>query len=158
MRYPYTYLINHDIDWFCIVNGVYIHVASAGGQLPSLINDDDSLKNAQYQVELLPDIYSDEEIEYNEEAINNALGINGEKGRYQYVESFTAMARKGFASFDRTNIANPQDNHYHLVCKPKNMNRRPENLELLNIDISTFAVLLRQGGIDLGKLKLLPSE
>ena len=31
MKYSESYLTNHDIDWFGIVNGVYIHVASAGG-------------------------------------------------------------------------------------------------------------------------------
>lgn len=155
MRYPDTYLVNHDIDWFCVVDGVYIHVASAGGQLPSQINDDESLREAQYQVEQLPDLYSDEDIEYNENAINNVAGINGFKGRQQYLESFTAMARKGFASFDRTNIAKPSDNHYHLVCKPKNMDKKPGNLELLNIDLCTFATL---GDVDFGELKLLPSE
>lgn len=154
MRYPDIYLFNHDIDWFCKVNGVYIHVASAGGLLPSQINDDDSLKNAQYQVELLPDIYSDEEIEYNEVAISNVLG-NDAKSRAQYIELFTAMARKGFASFDRTNIADSLDNHYHLVCKPKNMDRTPANIELYTVDIYTYNALMRRGYINLGELEIL---
>ena len=154
MRYTDAYLINHDIDWFCIVNGVYIHVASAGGQLPSQINDDERLKNAQYQVEQLPDIYSDEEIEYNEAAISNVLG-NDAKSRAQYIESFTAMARKGFASFDRTNIANPLDNHYHLVCKPKNMDRKPENIELFTVSIDAYYAMWRRGYINLGELEVL---
>ena len=33
MKYPESYLRSHDIDWFCVVNGVYIHVASAGGDI-----------------------------------------------------------------------------------------------------------------------------
>lgn len=130
MMYSDTYLTNHDIDWFCIVNGVYIHVASAGGGIPSQINDDETLRDIQYQVALLEDIYTDEDIVYNDEAIGNVLGENGAKNREQYIESFKAMARKGFASFDRTNIADFSDNRYHLVCWPKGMERKPQGLNL----------------------------
>lgn len=132
MSYPDTYLMNHDIDWFCIVNGVYIHVASAGGDIPSQINDDETLRDIQHQVALLEDIYTDEDIAFNEEAIGNVLGGNGAKNREQYIESFKAMARKGFASFDRTNIADLSDNRYHLVCWPKGMERRPQGLNLFS--------------------------
>lgn len=124
MRYPRTYLHNHDIDWFCRVEGFYIHVASAGGWLPRHINDDEYLRNVQHRVAMMPDVYSDEDIVYNEQAIRNVLGQDVEQGkiyeeaRAQYIESFTAMARKGFVSFDRTNILDPDDNRYHVVCYP----------------------------------------
>ena len=105
MKYTEIYMMNHDIDWFCVVNDIYIHVASAGGMLPDLINDKDTLRDIQHQVQMLPDIYSEEEIEYNDFAIDNVVGENNFKARQLYVESFVAMARKGFASFDRTNIS-----------------------------------------------------
>lgn len=134
MRYSDPYLFSHDIDWYCNVNGIYIHVASAGGRLPTQINDDITLRRIQYQVEQLPDIFSDEEIIYNDVVIANVLGQNGEKDRWQYIESFSAMARKGFASFDRTNIANPDDNRYHLVCFPNNFERKPEGLDVYTVN------------------------
>lgn len=40
------------------------------------------------------------------------------------------MARKGFVSIDGTNIVDPEDNLYHMVCKPKDSERRPEGLNL----------------------------
>lgn len=119
MKYSDSYLFNHDIDWFCVINGVFIHVASAGGSLPNLINDDKQLRNIQHQVALLPDIYSEEEIEYNETAIAKVINTNVAESRIYYVESFAAMARKGFVSFDKTFIEDEKDNRYHLVCKPK---------------------------------------
>ena len=128
MKYSESYLTNHDIDWFGIVNGVYIHVASAGGDIPSQVNDIERLKDIHRQISLLPDIYTNEAIEYNETGIANILSQDsiGLMERSQYIESFTAMARKGFVSFDRTNIGNPNDNQYHLVCKPKDYKRKPQ--------------------------------
>ena len=48
MKYSESYLTNHDIDWFGIVNGVYIHVASAGGDIPSQVNDIERLKDIHH--------------------------------------------------------------------------------------------------------------
>lgn len=138
MKYPESYLRSHDIDWFCVANGVYIHFASAGGDIPNQINDVERLRKVQNQVASLPDIYSNEEIVYNEIAITNAIGPNGAKERDSYIESFTAMARKGFASFDRTNLGDLEDNRYHLVCQPKSFERKPHGVELYTVatDIS----------------------
>ena len=134
MKYPESYIYNHDIDWFFVANGVYYHVASAGGGLPDQINDDEYLRKIQHQVELLPDIYTDEEIVYNEEAIAGVLGENGVKGGAHYIESFTAMSRKGFVSIDRTNIGDLEDNKYHVVCWPKDNDRKPQKIELKAIN------------------------
>lgn len=149
MRYYDAYLLNHDIDWFFIANGFYVHAASAGGSLPDQINDIEKLIEVQYQVEQLPDIYSNDDIVYNNTVINNLLRINGEKGRRQYIESFTAMARKGFVSFDRTNILDPTNNQYHLVCRPRIITMSPQGLELVNLNDNYLEVLTERGLIGL---------
>ena len=124
MRYSSSYLLNHDVDWFCRVDGLYIHVASTGGMLPKQVNDDEYLRNVQHRVAMMPDVFNDEEIAYNEQAIRNVLrqdveiGKTYEEARAQYIESFTSIARKGFVSIDRTNILEPDDNRYHVVCYP----------------------------------------
>lgn len=124
MIYSRSYLNNHDIDWFCKVGGFYIHVASAGGMLPKQVNDDEYLRNVQHRVAMMPDVFKDDDIVYNEQAISNVLRQDVEIGktygeaRAQYIESFTAMARKGFVSLDRTNILELDDNCYHVVCYP----------------------------------------
>lgn len=149
MRYPDTYLMNHDIDWFCVVNGICIHVASAGGMIPNQVNDDETLRGIQHQVALLEDLYSDDEIVYNEGAIAGVLGESGAKARAQYVESFAAMARKGFASFDRTNIEYLNDNRYHLVCWPRGMGKKPQGLDLLSLNDCNMEVITEGGFIRL---------
>ena len=39
MRYNKSYQLTRDMDWFFQLNNTPIHVASAGGNLPNLIND-----------------------------------------------------------------------------------------------------------------------
>ena len=124
MRYSSSYLLSHDIDWFCRVDDIYIHVASAGGWIPRHINDDEYLRNVQHRVAMMPDAFKNEDIVYNEQGIRNVLvqdeelGKNFEEARVHYIESFTAMARKGFVSLDRTNVMDSDDNRYHVVCYP----------------------------------------
>lgn len=117
MIYDLNYMLNHDIDWFCIINGVYVHVASAGGIIPESMRDRDELRKLQHNVSIAPDIFVDEDIEYNEQFLNNHFP--DAKGREDYVRSFREMARKGFVSMDRTNWTNPDSNIYHVVCRPK---------------------------------------
>lgn len=49
-------------------------------------------------------------------------------------KGFSAMARKGFVSFDRTNIANLEDNRYHCVCKPRSLELKPQGLNLFSVN------------------------
>ena len=150
MKYTKFYLYSHDIDWFFVVNGVYIHVASAGGNIPSQINNVNRLREIQYQIEMLQDIYTNEEIIYNEQAITNIISQTGVEERSQYIESFRAMSRKGFVSFDRTNIGDPEDNKYHLVCRPKDLNRKPQGLDLYPYNRKiTFEDLVKQVSDDM---------
>ena len=138
MKYSDIYLVNHDVDWFSLVNGVYIHVASAGGVIPDFVNDDEQLRIVQHQVEMLPFIYGEDEIEFNDVAIQNVLGDNNSRARLSYIESFKVMAQKGFFSYDRTNIGEPLDNRYHLVCRPLHPDQQPQvlNLPVFDTEIS----------------------
>lgn len=98
-----------DIDWFCAINGVYVHIASAGGHIPNGINNRRVLRLIQRAVDALADINTVDEVHINEKALNR-INMN----REYYLPSFIRMARKGFYSFDRTNIGNIEDNHYHF--------------------------------------------
>lgn len=117
MIYDLNYMLNHDIDWFCMINGVYVHVASAGGIIPESMRDREVLRKLQHNVSIAPEIFADEDIEYNEQYLNNHFP--DAKEREDYVRSFRDMARKGFISMDRTNWSNPESNIYHVVCRPK---------------------------------------
>lgn len=127
MKYDQNYMLTHDIDWFCIINGVYVHVASAGGILPEEMNDRDELRQLQHNVSVAQYIFSEDEIEYNENFLD-ARFVEA-KDRAEYIKSFTDMARKGFVSLDRTNWLDPNDNTYHIVCRPSQNIQRAIHME-----------------------------
>lgn len=58
-----------DIDWFCAINGVYVHIASAGGHIPNKINNRRVLRLIQRAVDALADINTVDEVHINEEAL-----------------------------------------------------------------------------------------
>ena len=136
MKLKKNYINTRDLDWFACVNGVYIHVASAGGELPDLVNDIERLRAIQQEVSERPNVYEENEIDLNEQFIKEKLQENvrrlkeyglenvayDEDEDFQdYITTFAAMARKGFYSFDRTNVTDPTDNQYHLVAYPKQL-------------------------------------
>lgn len=111
-------MLTHDIDWFCIVNGIYVHLASAGGILPLSFRDRDILRELQHNVAVAPYLFAEEDVVDNEAFLNQRFA-NNPKGRASYVVSFRDMARKGFVSMDRTNLLETNDNHYHIVSRPR---------------------------------------
>lgn len=123
-------MLIRDIDWFCIANGIYVHLASAGGMLPLGFRDRDTLRTLQHNVAIAPYLFAEEDVVDNEEFLNQRFA-NNPKGRTSYVVSFRDMARKGFVSMDRTNLLDPYDNHYHIVSRPRLWNEhRIENIEI----------------------------
>lgn len=128
MEYNEDYIYSKDIDWFFVANGKYVHVASAGGMIPDIINDREKLRDIQRKVFLAPDIYTDEQLVTNYDFIRQKFAQSEKFSQSEeleqsielYLESFKAMARKGFISLDRTNIYDPDDNTYHVVCRPTN--------------------------------------
>ena len=119
MKYDEAYIHSKDIDWFCIIGDVFCHVASAGGMIPDVINDREKLRSLQKRVFDSNFIFDEEDIVVNEPFLNQHFG-NDEEARAVYLHSFMSMARKGFVSFDRTNVMDLNDQTYHIVCYPKN--------------------------------------
>ena len=50
--------------------------------------------------------------------------------RMNYLESFISMSGKGFVSLDRTNLEDPNDNTYHIVCMPNKNIALPDAFNL----------------------------
>ncbi len=126
MKYTNDYMYSKDIDWFCVINKNYIHVASAGGILPEPINNRDKLRKIQKQVFDLPHIFTNEEIIINQRFLN--YRFDNEEDKSNYLQSFIDMAKKGFISMDRTNLSDLDEQIYHIVCMPAS----PRPLEALN--------------------------
>lgn len=125
-------MLTRDIDWFCIVNGIYVHLASVGGILPMSFRNRDTLRTLQHNVAMAPYLFEEEDVVENEEFLNQRFADNP-KGRESYVVSFREMARKGFVSMDRTNLTDPYDNRYHIVCMPRNLDER--SLQELDVPV-----------------------
>ena len=125
--YTESEIHTRDIDWFCAINGIYVHVASAGGNIPNFINNYSVHRPSQRAAEALVDINTDDEIHINE-AFLRGMNVNLE----HYLPSFVRMAKKGFYSFDRTNVDNPEDDHYHLVAWPTHSVSNVENIPVVN--------------------------
>lgn len=92
-----------------------IHVASAGGILPERLMELDNILNGnaskfraarqQFECKINPNL---NEIKRFKSAYHREL----------YIEDFVDKARKGFVSFDKTDINNPGDKSFHLVAYP----------------------------------------
>lgn len=132
-KYTESEIHTRDIDWFCAINGVYVHVASAGGDIPRIINDRNVLRPSQRAVEALEDINTDEEVHINE-AFLRRMNVNLES----YLPSFVRMAKKGFYSFDRTNINDPEEDRYHLVAWPTHPVDNVESIPVVNSELFDF--------------------
>ena len=115
----------YDYDVFIFLDNIRIHIASGGAILPSKITN--LVKNN-------PEIYSslntfpEQEFEINKK-LNEIISYEG-TSREQYLRSFENYAKKGFYSFDKTNINNPKDKYYHLVAYPKKKIQTPISIDL----------------------------
>lgn len=147
MKLSKSYIQSRDIDWFCNIDGIYVHAASAGGKLPDIVNDRKMLREVQLAVYELKDIYEENQIVFNEDVIRKRLRDNierlaehnienieyNEEDSYKdYISTFAAMARKGFISFDRVNAFDITDNRYNWVARPFDFpNSRKPDIALL---------------------------
>ncbi|SHG04809.1 hypothetical protein SAMN05444405_12151 [Bacteroides luti] len=140
MAYSENELLNKDMDWFVKISPYYIHAASAGGMVPTVIYENDKKNKLLTQtIKRLPFLFKEEEIGINpflrqilhlEEQqkelsfILDSCNISYENNPIDtyikriYCYSFIKFARKGFFSFDKTNINNFEDAKYHLVAWP----------------------------------------
>lgn len=137
MIYEDAYIHSKDIDWFCIIGDVFCHVASAGGLIPNIINDREKLRSLQKRVFDSDFIFDEEEIVVNEDFLDQHFGDDKE-ARKAYMLSFMSMARKGFVSFDRTNVMDLNDQTYHIVCYPKNPIRLQGFQDLCKVEGNVF--------------------
>lgn len=116
-EYDKTYQQTHDIDWFCKIGNTAMHFASNGGLLPNKVNNREVNSHIQHVVVTMEDVVSDaNQILVNSAYVYQRIGANENRASYErYIESFVAMAKKGFVSFDRMIEADT----YMWIAKPK---------------------------------------
>jgi len=136
-----VFLRTRDVDWALDIGGRYIHVASAGGDLPTIVED--RLFDIWRELKDAPIVCLERDVILNEQYLKEKFANVADEGPIAgalreewYVHSFKAMAMRGFYSFDR-DIRSPfDDSVYHLVAKPGNMSQAVHyNLPVVNLRI-----------------------
>ena len=122
-RLKEEYIRTRDIDWFVRSGEYNIHATSCRGDLPDIVNDREYIMFNYKDVDDLPTIYQLEEIAINIDFIKRKIFKNlQDKELYtaikNYLPWFVNIARKGFVTFDKTNIEDFKDNEYHIVAFP----------------------------------------
>ncbi len=140
--YQHHYLLSHDIDWFALVDGIPVHVASNGGLLPHDSYKISELTRIQHVVHGLESRYRvGMNVEYLEDYLRETESYpdiddltpeefqlmlperyeadrNLSRALQAYTWSFSEMAAKGFWSFDRIGDEQRDFAQYHLVAWP----------------------------------------
>lgn len=157
--YPESEWSTRDIDWFVKIGDIYIHGASNGGVLPSMITKGQN-RQIQQAVAKMDYLYADSEndIFINSDYVNQRL--KGQKGLLEtdgdnfslynaYITSFKKMARKGFYSFDRVIASTLEEDsqesnqiQYVLIACPRQLraNKLPniENVPEIEYNAKLF--------------------
>ena len=157
--YPESEWSTRDIDWFVKIGDIYIHGASNGGVLPSMITKGQN-RQIQQAVAKMDYLYADSEndIFINSDYVNQRL--KGKKGLLEtdgdnfspynaYITSFKNMARKGFYSFDRVIASTLEEDsqesnqiQYVLIACPRQLraNKLPniENVPEIEYNAKLF--------------------
>lgn len=155
IMYSESECFTRDIDWFVKIGDLYIHGASNGGILPSMITKGQN-RQIQQIVAQMDYLYEDSENEiyinkgYVEQRLERGEVLADSEAHYKektavdnispynaYIASFKDMARKSFYSFDReivptfyTNTQRKFQKRYVLIACPKQL----QNNRLPNID------------------------
>ncbi|WP_123911571.1 hypothetical protein [Chryseobacterium sp. G0162] len=106
-----------DIDWF-FTDGNHIgFVASGAGKLPETVAQ--SSENNEKLISYFRDLPEISDVVINSELDSLLVKIFGSGANERYLQDFVSMTKKGLYSFDKTNLNNFLDPHYHLVASPK---------------------------------------
>ena len=118
--------------------------------LPAAVNDREKLRETQRKVFFAQDLYLEKQIILNKQFLDERFR-DDEEAKQGYLESFVAMAKKGFVSMDRTHIVDKSNNIYHIVCMPPSDGRLPmiddlehyscEDVDMLNAPKENIALL-----------------
>lgn len=128
-----------DVDWYCVINDVPVHIASMGGKIPEAFCERNDLRLIQDKIVSLPDI-CDVEIDgqYVQSVVSNGYqyiqrlgmedfikqsfseftsftyGDNRSIEERFYTFSFIQKAKKGFYSFARID----ETPTYKMIARP----------------------------------------
>src|SRR5574343_1826661 len=115
MAYSLIEQETRDLDIFFKDSSKLIHIATAGGQIPNQLADNDK-QNEEFASEV-SNLEQTFEVEVNQ---NLAEFVNvPDNGLERYLRDFILMASRGLYSYDKTKVGNFEDQFFHLVARPK---------------------------------------
>lgn len=114
MAYTLIEQETRDLDIFFKDNSKLIHLASAGGQIPNRLSEND-IQNEEFAAQI-SEIEESFEIEINQN-LSEFVNIP-ENGQERYLRDFVSMAKRGFYSYDKTRLGKFEDPFFHLVARP----------------------------------------
>lgn len=106
-----------DIDWFFTDENHIGFVASGAGKLPETVAQ--SSENNEKLISYFRNLPEISDVVINPELDSLLVKIFGNGADERYLQDFVTMTKKGLYSFDKTNLNNFLDPHYHLVTSPK---------------------------------------
>lgn len=106
-----------DVDWFCRINGVNIHVASCCHRVPEDVARSMSRTYEQVAAIDMAEWRGKEKVWYNEELVRTWLNVEDPVRIARYLYTFVVMARKGFYSFAPLTM-DETDGDYYMMAKP----------------------------------------
>jgi hypothetical protein len=146
MSYSLTEQYSRDIDFYVLnIHLGFLHFASAGAKLPSIIEGND-LNNEELHLAVL-ELPFDFEYEVNPN-LGEILELNEEQ-LTTYRADFVEMAKRGLYSFDKTKINNQEDQTYHIVAWPKQ--KKHCFWDLLFLQSSVCNIILNGANIPFSK-------
>lgn len=123
MAYSIIEQATKDLDIFFKDKFKLIHIASAGGNIPNQLADNDYLnEDFASTITILEESY---EFEVNPN-LTELLNLN-DTGLDLYLIDFVFMAKRGFYSYDKTNLGDFSNPMFHLAARPI----MPDNTEAI---------------------------
>ena len=119
------YMVSHDIDWFCVVDGYLCHFASNGSEMPNVIANSWLIRRTQEIAAELPILLEERELRIKESHRRELQELEG-FNEQRYYESFKFFASKGFYSFDYEWNRGGDGGEYRLIVGPGNRIIHPE--------------------------------
>jgi hypothetical protein len=135
-----------DIDWF-FTDGKHIgFVASGAGKLSETVAG--SAEDNKQLVSYVRSLPKTSDIIVNPFLDDLLTEISRSGANDRYLKDFIYFTQKGLFSFDKTNLNNFTDHHYHLVTTPVN----PLEISNLPQDILDILIKTKYSG-DMGIVK-----
>lgn len=118
-----------DLDVFCFINDIPVHIASNGGIPTEILSD--AFENSMKEEVLQSIVNLNEEyrVGVNYPYLTKNILKEGEDV-FTYLRTFMKMASKGFYSFDRTCFKCRESWNCHLVAWPISEEREGKSINL----------------------------